>query len=545
MATLIGTDGQNLFYNDDSGALKTIPIPSSYSPTAAGLAPLLMNSVLGKAYGITANGQFVFDAVSTANSKTITSATANFTSGDVGKIVFGTDNTGTVTAPPQGVITSVVNANTITVSNAATASKTGVILGWGTDDTVACNAAWAAALAQQQYLELPSGFIFVQASLFNPVNTTPTKQIGLFSDGFSSLVPTPNFDFTTIPGSTNGMFFNCEFISGTFLFPNNAYIANIGVFGGNQSLSGQTHNCSIFDFGQVRAENIWVWNYGNADNALVAVTATGPANFDGLYIYVAGHTGLLVQGDLTQVVALSNGSYSAGQVISLSVIAGALLNSYGSYWGTNTGNPSVRIATGGVFNSYGDMFTGGFGYTNARSIDVSGTANIIGGIFENANEYGLNILSGGRAFISQSYINLTGSASAVALINAAGVFVDDGTNNYVAGTPAVIAAANITPSTGWGTTGAAGNGVSAVTGDIRRFQITVTAAGSPSSNPTITISFPWTQARTPLFICKQVGGTGAIAQVSGEASATTTTMTLTWNGTPQANDTYIFQCISE
>jgi hypothetical protein len=74
---------------------------------------------------------------------------------------------------------------------------------------------------------------------------------------------------------------------------------------------------------------------------------------------------------------------------------------------------------------------------------------------------------------------------------------------------------------------AAGNGVSAVSGDARRFQFTVTTAGTPGANPTM------------------VGGTGAIQPLTISTAATTSGVTLTWNGTPVAAKTYIFNCISE
>lgn len=48
-----------------------------------------------------------------------------------------------------------------------------------------------------------------------------------------------------------------------------------------------------------------------------------------------------------------------------------------------------------------------------------------------------------------------------------------------------LAASNITPSTGWGTTGAAGNGVSAVSGATVSESFTITAAGTPGASPTI------------------------------------------------------------
>jgi len=91
----------------------------------------------------------------------------------------------------------------------------------------------------------------------------------------------------------------------------------------------------------------------------------------------------------------------------------------------------------------------------------------------------------------------------------------------------------------WGS----GAAVSAVTGTDLGWQITVTAAGTPGSNPTITLTFKdgtWTLA--PICSTKQVGGTGVLTNAVTEVP-TATTNVITWNGTPVAASTYIFASI--
>lgn len=503
------------------------------------------NSLYAATFGVVADGQFVYDAVSQDGLNTITSASANFTQADVGKIVFGIDNTGANTAPVQGTITAVVNANTITVSNAATASKTAVTLGWGTDDTAACETAWTAAVAAQSYLVLPSGYIFVQASLFNITSAQSlalTKGLGLLSDGTSIIVPTPTFNFASAPSTTSALFANWG-AGNADMYPNYFYMANLTIYGAgfNATGLGGASN-SILSFVQEVAYNIQLWDW---TGTAVGIQIEGPVYAFWVAVDTAGTWGMAVSGG--QPISLYS-CYSLGSINLLISGAGSTVQSFGSNWGQSNSNPAISIGAGTFFSSYGEQYLGGFGGTNARTFDVAGTLHLHGAqIISTANEYGINVESGGRAFVSNTMFNLSGSSPApvTALINVNGVYVDDGTNNIVAGAFPGSVAGNITLSTGWGTSGVAGNGVSGVIGDNRRFQFTITAAGTPSANPTIVIDFPWLQARTPLFICKQIGGTGAIAQVSGEASATTGSMTLTWNGTPQASDTYIFQCISE
>jgi hypothetical protein len=90
-----------------------------------------------------------------------------------------------------------------------------------------------------------------------------------------------------------------------------------------------------------------------------------------------------------------------------------------------------------------------------------------------------------------------------------------------------IGPSNITLSSAWG--GAA----------------SVTASGTTAANPTIAINFTNTWPLTPVFICKVVGGTGAVANVTRENTAPTGSMTLTYNGTPVSRSTYTFNCRGE
>ena len=99
-------------------------------------------------------------------------------------------------------------------------------------------------------------------------------------------------------------------------------------------------------------------------------------------------------------------------------------------------------------------------------------------------------------------------------------------------------AANITASTGWGTSGAAGNGISAVSGS-QRFKFTITAAGTPTANPTFTATLPVTFPSAPLCTAQQVGGTGASGVIQSGTATATSTGTMTWVGTPAAASTYI------
>ena len=103
-----------------------------------------------------------------------------------------------------------------------------------------------------------------------------------------------------------------------------------------------------------------------------------------------------------------------------------------------------------------------------------------------------------------------------------------------------IGPSNITLSSGWGSSASV-----TASGTSQRFTATVTASGTTAANPTVAINFTNTWPLTPIFVCKMVGGTGAVANVTGENTASTGSMTLTLNATPASGSTYIFNCIGE
>lgn len=86
----------------------------------------------------------------------------------------------------------------------------------------------------------------------------------------------------------------------------------------------------------------------------------------------------------------------------------------------------------------------------------------------------------------------------------------------------------------WG----AGAAVSAVTGTDQAWQITVTAAGVPALNAGVTLTFKdgtWTTA--PICQSQVIGGTGAVADMTGLPTATT--WPLVYTAVPVAASTYI------
>lgn len=91
-------------------------------------------------YGAMGDGIHLFDGNITSGQKTFTSATASFTSADIGKYI-SIRGAGGSTVDLTALISDVTDSNTITISVAASATVTDVDFVYGTDDTAAIQSA--------------------------------------------------------------------------------------------------------------------------------------------------------------------------------------------------------------------------------------------------------------------------------------------------------------------------------------------------------------------------------------------------------------------
>ena len=105
------------------------------------------------------------------------------------------------------------------------------------------------------------------------------------------------------------------------------------------------------------------------------------------------------------------------------------------------------------------------------------------------------------------------------------------------GTP--LALSNAVISAGWGT---GGTTPTAIAGNDQRGSVSVLAAGVPTPNPTVTLTFSGGAWRVAPFAAACRGDAnlplGALT-----AAATTTTLTLTFHGTPVAGSTYVLNWV--
>ena len=225
------------------------------------------------------------------------------------------------------------------------------------------------------------------------------------------------------------------------------------------------------------------------------------------------------------------------------------------------------INNGGVWRSNGDSFglRGGYGAAQlyvGYCTDVSGNHTGAGTIYLS----GSSVYSSGTT--NTIYLNSTSdllhlqgtlieSASGSTGINNNGIVFDDGGNTFIpnSGTMytcsgcTLFGSASITgtvPATtayaltsGWGT-----SAVSAVTGDARHSQFTITTTVSGSAGPVLTYTFPTANGlagflAAPSCTLIQVGGT--FSTLSNPSHSTTATAdTITFAGTPTTSQTYTF-----
>jgi hypothetical protein len=112
-------------------------VPRAAGSTTAAAALTLLNV---RDYGAKGDRRVVTDAAMTSGSATLTSATAAFTSGDVGKYVMVT-GAGTSGAPLYGTVSSYTNSTTVTLSLNAATTVSAKKAWFATNDSTAIQAA--------------------------------------------------------------------------------------------------------------------------------------------------------------------------------------------------------------------------------------------------------------------------------------------------------------------------------------------------------------------------------------------------------------------
>lgn len=203
---------------------------------------------------------------------------------------------------------------------------------------------------------------------------------------------------------------------------------------------------------------------------------------------------------------------------------------------TNNGTTNLFHVDSAAATNRINLFAPGFGFAgwvniaNAVGIAWAGTAAAVRGIELNSSN--IFILGEGTANEVRPRTTLTPFGSTGARWKP--FFQDTSLRRVAADAGTALVAGDFALSGGWG----AGSAVSGVIGTDAAWTMTVTAAGVPGANPTVTLTFKdgtWTNS--PICQAKWNGGTGAAAFVQDAPTATTNVMTFL--ALPVAASTYI------
>jgi hypothetical protein len=479
-------------------------------------------------------------------------------------------NPATIITCPQTTIASMQSSTAVTLTATCTATS-GVnnLFVFGPDETTGfINFMNAVANACGTGI-FPAGKIITQAPpqltppTVNCVSADPQQRLGptLIGQGVgnSQILPSPNFDFTKC--TNGGASTSCFFGAAGPGSPSGENCMNLSIFGsGNGNPTSATaHNLVEINNGAYYYNCSFLSWAGATSNLTGAFFNGTPQSIIGVQVDGFGFLNCNVSGATTGVTLSqmfcgdSNGS-------SLQV-GGGIVQSNQNIWGNSYGsNVNVTLVNvGGILVSNGDIFSGGInaGNTDTTLSVTGGSSNVHitnGTIYCGAANFTCLFIgtSGNNVHLQGTKIGSGATGHTLNLVAGANLF-DDGGNTFAAGsgntlsgnvfgsssiTGTALVAGNVVPSAGWGTTAT----VTAPAGDSHLFTFTVNSAGTgQAASPTLAVTFPTPYITAPGCSAIQIGGTGAIADLTTTTGPSTTTVTFTWNATPAAGLTYIIQ----
>lgn len=242
-----------------------------------------------KTYGATGDARKVTDAVLNGTT-TVTSATAAFTSADVGKVIWGVESASGSLRLAKTTITAVNSSTSITVGSAATGTYSSIHLVFGTDHTAYLQAAMTAAKAAGAHVIVPAGGYLFSALPFDANRSADGNATGVIGAGSSVAVfyPVPGFDFSSTTSNT-GAFYR------TNGFCRNAILTGVQIEGSYHSYSGASGYIVVSDSGERTLIDDVRITHTKGFTALLSVTGTR-TNINRSYFEGAGYQGINVTG---------------------------------------------------------------------------------------------------------------------------------------------------------------------------------------------------------------------------------------------------------
>lgn len=242
-----------------------------------------------KKYGAKGDGITWFDGAITSGTDDFTSASATFTSADVGKVITITNAAGASTDLTT-TIASYIDPNSITLTDNASASVSGAIFTYGTDDTTAIRAAVAAVGSASP----PVGTVFFPQGIYiinGAFDQTDGAQIAVptkLSTASPYFMTTVKFKGPIFTKSTNFYGLNS---GGAILY------STRNGSSGNSVITGKgTGGASNFTDIRVEFEDLTVRTVQNPTNNAVDLLYINTAIINNLYI----EAGTVFLGDITE-----------------------------------------------------------------------------------------------------------------------------------------------------------------------------------------------------------------------------------------------------
>lgn len=527
-------DGTEFVLASGGGSLS---LPTTLSAQGAFQVTTVACGSVSNCYQVAGDARFTADCATTNLSPTVTSATAAFTSADVGKLLFCINRTNGV-AVQRGAVLSVQSATSLTSSANSTATVTGATLELGTDDAPNFHSAYTAAIAANKGISLPCGIFLLDSD--NPVfdNSTGTN----YSENYSLSGCTQ--------GGTNGTIFilGPDLLDKTgdlvvkqiVLSPDGPFplwthgssfdVSNLQITGLSY-LSSSNYNV----IEAVRARNVKIYdtnsNNASACNAIGAgftsASFPGEQNYDRLNIQTTN--GGLIGHNCNAVVVQESALPSAAQgdnVISNSVIA--YISGFGVQCLTNGSgfacdlNNDYMLNVGSSSGTFTDMFQCG----------NSSTCNVNGGYYglsSPATQPFADFSTDATSTINLDKVTISQGGVTSFVFNATGgsIKIRDSILNGL--TAADVFSTNVSETF----FNEGGNKLSALpTTNLPTFVVTSSEAGTGTcSANAATITFKGTYLAAPLVVISPNTSASTGDQIT---AATTSTATVHCNGATDA-----------
>lgn len=597
-ANLTGYTNVRVRMSTLSGGTSTVSIvtstASAKSGGGGGLAPNTPgiptsngpNLIYASNYGVKAAGVRYFDASMTNTGKNVTvnndanESDVPCSSSMVGWGAFGTNYsvTGagtTSTTIIRGTITGCNSATSFAVSNAATAgctSSSGIadceFVIYPSLDTTALLAAWNAVVATSLgpncgTLMLPQGVIpidnLIQAQISGISNCGVTTTgngapTGITVGGqgrFSTqIIAVPSANWTALGANKGAFFYLNNFGS------NSVYLHDFSIDGAGQIVNGNglvpTNGFAIALGQDSIAQNVGVLAWGVPIGINAAGGDGAEAVIDHCYVTAGsaepvslGQYSRLEDSDVFWAIGTAN---VVANGINIHMHGNTLDNPQAAAI-----NLSITGATTEVFSD-GDSFTA-CAVTACKFISVTSGARLQ---MNNGSAFGANAGSmiglsvdatPSFARVENTHFNIGGASSQA--LNIAGQLFDIGGNTFTGTSANTIAGSvfgsasitgtaqttgNIALTSGWDT-----STVTSASGDSHRMKFAISVTGVPGASPVITVTFPTSYLVAPASCSiQEVSGTFGIITNPSFGAPTTTSVAITFSGTPIATNTYTF-----